>query len=172
MIHRLYQTAIANLLSIGRQSGPVGGILAAASHKLEKPCRSYRRKRRAAAAVEFAIVAPVFFLLIFGMIEYGRMVMIQQVITNASREGARAAVLDGTDVAEVQNTVNGYLATGSVSGATVTVAPDPLSDAEFGDPVTVTVSIGFDQVSWLPSPMYLGGKTLTASTVMRRETVQ
>ena len=29
------------------------------------------------------------------MIEYGRMVMVQQILTNASREGARAAVLDG-----------------------------------------------------------------------------
>ncbi|REJ88949.1 MAG: pilus assembly protein, partial [Planctomycetota bacterium] len=27
-------------------------------------------------------------------------------------------------------------------------------------------------VSWLPSPMYLGGENLEASTVMRRETVQ
>ena len=52
----------------------------------------HRRKRRGAAVVEFAIVAPLFFLLIFGMIEYGRMVMVQQVITNASREGARRAV--------------------------------------------------------------------------------
>ncbi len=39
--------------------------------------------------MEFAVVAPVFLLLVFGMIEYGRMVMVQQVITNASREGAR-----------------------------------------------------------------------------------
>ncbi len=54
--------------------------------KVENLCRSCRRNRRGAAAVEFAIVAPVFFLLVFGMIEYGRMVMVQQVITNASRE--------------------------------------------------------------------------------------
>jgi Flp pilus assembly protein TadG len=146
--------------------------LPAAKDKLEKHCGSYRRKRRAAAAVEFAIVAPVFFLLILGMVEYGRMVMVQQVITNASREGARRAVLDGTTTAEVQTVVQAYMTSGSISGATVTVAPNPPNDAEFGDPVTVTVSIPFSQVSWLPSPMYLGGKTLTASTVMRRETVQ
>jgi len=122
--------------------------------------------------VEFAIVAPVFFLLVLGMVEYGRMVMVQQVITNASREGARQAVLDGATSVEVSALVNSYLASGSISGATVTVAPDPPTGAEFGDPVTVAVSIPFSQVSWLPSPMYLGGKTLTASTVMRRESVQ
>jgi hypothetical protein len=33
------------------------------------------------------------------------------------------------------------------------------------------VSVPFNEVSWLPSPMYLGGRTLTASTVMRRETL-
>ncbi len=44
--------------------------------------------------VEFAIVAPIFFLLIFGMIEFGRVVMVQQLLTNASREGARLGVLN------------------------------------------------------------------------------
>jgi Flp pilus assembly protein TadG len=142
------------------------------SGKLDKVCRSYRKKRRGAAAVEFAVVAPIFLLLVLGMIEYGRMVMVQQVITNASREGARCAVLDGSAYQDVIDTVQGYLTSGSVSGATVTVVPTNPEDAAFGDPVTVTVDIGFSQVSWLPSPMYLGGKTLTATTVMRRECIQ
>jgi Flp pilus assembly protein TadG len=122
--------------------------------------------------VEFAVVAPVFLLLVFGMIEYGRMVMVQQVITNASREGARVAVLDGSTTASVTSAVTSYLTAGSITGASVTVNPDPPSNAQYGDPVTVTVSIPFSQVSWLPSPMYLGGTTLTSATVMRRETMQ
>lgn len=158
----------------GWQAGESGATLRPTTEKLEKPCRLYRRNRRAAAAVEFAIVAPVFFLLIFGMIEYGRMVMVQQVITNASREGARVAVLDGATVAEINTTVNDFLTSASINAAstTVTVAPNPPSNAEFGDPITVTVSVPFGQVSWLPSPMYLGETTLTATTVMRRESVQ
>lgn len=140
--------------------------------KLDKVCRSYRKKRRGAAAVEFAVVAPVFLLLVFGMIEYGRMVMVQQVITNASREGARTGVLDGSTNQDVVDVVTQYLNSGSISGATITVVPTNPEDAEFGDPVSVTVDIPFSQVSWLPSPMYLGGKTLSATTVMRRESVQ
>jgi Flp pilus assembly protein TadG len=141
--------------------------------KLEKVCRLCRKSRRGAAAVEFAIVAPVFFLLIFGMIEFGRMVMVQQVITNASREGARIAVLDGTTGAEVATAVSDYLSSARISGATITVNPAEPSSAGYGEPVTVTVTIPFDQVSWLPSPMLIGGDTaLTATTVMRRETVQ
>jgi Flp pilus assembly protein TadG len=105
------------------------------------------------------------------MIEYGRMVMVYQILTNASREGARVAVLDGATTNGVTTQVNNYVTDGGMTGATVTITPDPPSSAQYGDPVTVTVSIPFDQVSWLPSPMYLGGKTLTSTTVMRRETM-
>jgi len=164
--------AVTRLLSHAWKAGPTAASLPPATNKLERPCRLYRRKRRATAAVEFAVVAPVFLLLVFGMIEYGRMVMVQQIITNASREGARTAVLDGSTTSSVQTAVNNYLTAGSISGATVTVNPNPPSNAQYGDPVTVTVSVPFSQVSWLPSPMYLGGTTLTSQTVMRRETTQ
>jgi hypothetical protein len=166
------QTAGCKTSSPAWQFAPSGATLPASDLKVEKPCRSYRLKRRAAAAVEFALVAPLFFLLILGMVEYGRMVMVQQVLTNASREGARRSVLDGASTGEVTTVVTNYLASGSITGATITITPNPPTDAEFGDPVTVAVSIPFSEVSWLPSPMYLGGKTLSASTVMRRETVQ
>jgi Flp pilus assembly protein TadG len=119
------------------------------------------------------VVLPVFVLLVFGMIEYGRMVMVQQVITNASREGARRAVLDGATASEVQSSVTTYLTDAKISGANPTViSPANPASAASGSPVTVTVSVPFSAVSWLPSPMYLGGKTLSASTTMRRESVE
>ena len=142
--------------------------------KFVKPCGLFRKQRRGAAAVEFAVVAPVFFLLVFGMIEYGRMVMVQQIIVNSAREGCRAAVLDGSTSSGVKSTVVTAMASGNITITTsnVTINPPSPADAEFGDPVTVTVTVPFNQVSWLPSPMYLGGKSMTASTTMRRETVQ
>ncbi|MDZ7615745.1 MAG: TadE/TadG family type IV pilus assembly protein [Patescibacteria group bacterium] len=144
--------------------------------KLEKLCRFCRINRRGAAAVEFAVIAPVFFLLVFGMIEFGRMIMVQQIITNAAREGARIAVLDGATThgsGGVANTVDEYLEGAGIRGATVTVIPDPPDSAGWGEPVTVTVSIPFSQVSWLPTPMFVGGDTeLSSKSTMRRETVQ
>ena len=139
---------------------------------LHKVCGSFR-KQRGAAAVEFAVVAPIFVLLLFGMIEYGRMVMVQQMLTNATREGARRAVLDGTTMADVKTTVNDYLTSGSitVNDDEITVTPDP-SAASFGDPVTVSLTIPFTRVSWLPSPMFLGSANMSATSVMRRESVQ
>jgi len=46
-----------------------------------------------ASAVEFAIVLPLLMLLLFGMIEFGLIIYNKQVITNASREGARYAIV-------------------------------------------------------------------------------
>ncbi len=136
---------------------------------LEKPCRKCRRKRRGAAVVEFAVVAPVFVALVLGMIEFGRALMVQQMLTNASREGARVAVLEGATASEVTAAVEERLTT--IDGATTACDPDP-SAAAYGDSITVTVTVPFSGVSWLPSPIFLGGEDLTASTVMRVERVQ
>jgi Flp pilus assembly protein TadG len=122
--------------------------------------------------VEFAIVAPLFFLLVFAMIEYGRMVMVQQILVNASREGARRAVVDGATASEVDTAVMDFLEDSSIQGGEVAIDPADPATAEYGEAVTVSVSINFNEVSWLPSPMYLGGQELKASTVMRRESVQ
>lgn len=155
-----------------KQTGVEAVSLTAANSNLDNVCRSRRKKRRGTSVVEFAVVAPVFFLLVFGMIEYGRMIMVQQVLTNASREGARRAVLDGASTSEVTTTVQNFLSSSTVQGATVAVNPSPPTSAAYGEPVTVTVSIPFREVSWLPSPMYLGGTQLRAVTTMRRESVQ
>ena len=113
--------------------------------------------------------------MVFGMIEFGRAIMVQQILTNASREGARVAVLDSPTptAGQVQSTVTSYLQNAGISGATVTIDPTEPTTAGYGAPVTVTVNIPFASVSWLPTPMFLGTSTkLRASTVMRRETVQ
>ena len=66
--------------------------------------------RSGVAAIEFAIVAPVFFLLMFGLIEFGRMMMVQQSLTNAAREGCRTAVLATTiNSSDVEAAVRNYL---------------------------------------------------------------
>ena len=122
--------------------------------------------------MEFAFVAPVLMLLVFGMIEFGRMVMVQQVLTNAAREGARVGILDDATKSDVDTVVGDYLSASNIAGAMVTVDPPNPSDAGYGEAVTVTVEIQFGQVSWLPTPMFLQGWELSATTAMRRETVQ
>ena len=128
-------------------------------------------RRRGAAAIEFAIVAPVFFMLIFGMFEFGRMLMVQQVLTNAARSGARIAVIDGASSAEVISTIQEYLDNASIDPQDVTISVNPsnLSQTDTGDAITVSLSVPFTDVSWLPSPWFLSNRTLQASCTMRRE---
>ena len=55
------------------------------------------RRSRGQALVEFAIVAPIFFLLMFGIIDFGRYVYYVQILNNAAREGARYAIVHGSN---------------------------------------------------------------------------
>jgi TadE-like protein len=59
-----------------------------------------RRRSRGQALVEFALVAPVFFLLLFAIIEGGRFVFFYEVLNNATREGARYAIIHGDNAAD------------------------------------------------------------------------
>lgn len=45
--------------------------------------------------VEFALVAPLFFILLFGIIEAGRFIFYYETLNNATREGARYAIVNG-----------------------------------------------------------------------------
>ncbi|MFO0879461.1 MAG: TadE/TadG family type IV pilus assembly protein [Gemmataceae bacterium] len=53
-------------------------------------------RSRGIAAVEFAIVMPVLLVIMVGLWEVGRLVQLQQILTNAAREGARLAAQSQT----------------------------------------------------------------------------
>jgi hypothetical protein len=54
-----------------------------------------RSRSRGQAMMEFALVAPIFFFVLFGIIEFGRSVYVTQMLANAAREGARYAIVHG-----------------------------------------------------------------------------
>ena len=140
-----------------------------------------RNRRRGAALVEMALVLPVFVAVTLGIIEFGRAMMVSQLVTNAAREGARLGSFDGTTNAEVEEEIRSFLqgsanvGSGEVSIAiTITPAtgnPDPANDvsqANVRDEVNVTVSIPFGSVSFIDGN-YLAGKNITGSATMRHE---
>jgi Flp pilus assembly protein TadG len=55
--------------------------------------RTPGRHRRGQALIEFALILPVILLLVIGMLEFARAWNLHQVMTDATREGARRAVL-------------------------------------------------------------------------------
>jgi Flp pilus assembly protein TadG len=151
-----------------RQTYALPGVPAIRRATVWRAGRRARRDRRGAAAAEFAVVAPVFFLMVIGILEFGRALMVQQVLINASRVGARQAITTSATMAEVEAAVEDYTASVAVPGVDVTVSPDP-STAAPGTTITVTTSVAFSDVSWMSSPWFLGGKTLTSSSKMRKE---
>ena len=127
-------------------------------------------RRTGTALVEFAVVAPIFFLMALGIIEFGRAMMVQALLTNAAQKGARAGAFDAATSSNVTSAVNAYLAAGGISGATATCTPNPPSSTLPGHDVKVTVTIPYSSVSWLPAPRFLKNKTLSATGLAQRET--
>ena len=53
------------------------------------------RRHKGQVLAEFALVAPLFFLLLFGIIEAGRFIYYYETLSSATREGARYAIVNG-----------------------------------------------------------------------------
>lgn len=60
------------------------------------PSLSSGGDRRGQALVEFALVIPVFLLLIMGIVDLGRAVYANNTVNNAAREAGRRAIVDQT----------------------------------------------------------------------------
>ena len=58
-----------------------------------------RERSRGQTLVEFALVAPLLFLLLIAIFEAGRYVLFVETLNNASREGARFAIVNGDNAA-------------------------------------------------------------------------
>lgn len=138
--------------------------------------------QRGASAVEFAIILPILSLLVIGIIDFGLLLYNKAVLTNASREGARAGIVQSTprvSVPAIESVVISYCQNNLIdfSGVTpkaVTFTPPPVSCTAFGDDLTVKVSFS-DTLLLLPNIMRLFGASLTnpmqieATTTMRCE---
>ena len=82
--------------------------------------RKRARGDRGAAAVEFALVVPLLFLLVFGMIDFGWAINRYTVLNNATREGVRLASL-GADSSEITASVTESLEDAGLDAAAVVV---------------------------------------------------
>ena len=130
-----------------------------------------RRDDAGAAAVEFALVLPILLLLIFGIVDFGRLYFTQITLTDAAREGARVLALEGASGSGYTATQAATDATTRVQdaansvGGTVTVTTGTCT---VGDPVTVTASTDFSFLTPLPNLANLLGITsVTGTGVMR-----
>ncbi|MFT7633807.1 MAG: Flp pilus assembly protein TadG [Mariniblastus sp.] len=144
---------------------------------MRKSLRNARREthsRKGVATVEMAMVAPVIFLMIFGSVEFARMMMVRQALTNAAREGCRSACLATTNndskpelavrdalLSVVKNSVDN-------PAIRVTIDPPMTSTIQSGTAVSVSVEVNCSDVSWLP-PFFTAGAKIRGSSEMRKE---
>ncbi len=130
--------------------------------------RSKRRRtgnrRRGAAAVEFAICANIFFVLIFTCMEFARMNMIRNLAQDAAYFAARRAMVPGATVEEAEAAADEVM--GMMTNAGYQVNVEPLdSDAPN---VVVTVTVDFDEIA-LFAPMFLPNATIESTARIRTE---
>lgn len=138
-------------------------------------------RRHGAAVVEMAVVMPIFVMVVLGIVEFGRAMMVGQMLTNSAREATRLAIVDGSSNASVRQSIRSFLNKSigvSENDLIVTIDIEPASgnedphdmieDAHLRDLVTIVVEVPFDKVSYIPGN-YLNGKHLKARSSMRKE---
>jgi Flp pilus assembly protein TadG len=121
------------------------------------------RTRRATLSLELLLVLPILIMILGGTVIFGMMLVAQQVLTTASREGARAAAIGDCTDAEpaAMQILNGKLAAATV-------------DCDDTDPVYVSVTVSIPAPAAIPNLLKgfgfgLDDIILSSTTVMKRE---
>lgn len=131
---------------------------------------------RGVIALEFVLVFPFLMLVLFGIIDVSLLLCDKAVITNASREAARAGVvvrIPQLSVTQISNVALSYTQQNLVTGGTATtptVTVDQSGGTSPGSPLTVTVTYQYQGlVVGSAFSSLTGPVTLTATTAMNYE---
>lgn len=137
------------------------------------------RSEKGAALIEAAVTVPIILLISVGIFEFGRAYQTQQVLTNAAREGARLAVIEGSTDADVRTRVRDYLAGGGLKTLSDDQIPISRSVALTGSATASSVQINYPFEFMVLNPVVrlvapgdttTGAPiTMTAATLMRNE---
>lgn len=100
-------------------------------------------RRRAAAAVEFALIALPLFLLIIGLLDYGWMFLKVQHVTQAARNGARAAIVPDATPDHVRAVVAARMTEANIDpdAYNVQITPANIVNIPPGTPITVRITV-------------------------------
>ncbi|ADU51311.1 TadE family protein [Thermaerobacter marianensis DSM 12885] len=99
-----------------------------------------RRAQRGAAAAEFALVAGLLAVLVFGLFDLTLILNRQIVLVQAAREGVRRAIVEGGDTPEVRAVIARQLRAGGIDPARVDVRIQPRRPA-YGSELAVHLSL-------------------------------
>jgi Flp pilus assembly protein TadG len=129
--------------------------------------------RRGAAAVELAMLSPLLVALLLGVWEVGRLIQVNQILSNAAREGGRQASTGLLSNSQVQTVVLQYLqraglptANATVTVTNVTSSSRDATAAQQLDQFRVTVTVPVADIKWVAlSLVTTSSSNLSATTV-------
>lgn len=128
--------------------------------------RSSDKTRRGAAAVEFAIVAPIFFILVIAAFEFGRFNVLRHTADNAAYEAARHAMVPGATASEARSKATSILNLVGTRGASIVINPAVIDDSV--DEITVTIDVPLNQNGWI-APRFTSNRTIRAESRLKTE---
>jgi Flp pilus assembly protein TadG len=139
-----------------------------------------KKNERGTALLEAAITMPIILLVCVGIFEFGRAYQTWQVVTNAAREGARLAVIQGSKEEDIRTRVRSYLTNGGLKESMgdekiIVKRTEPLTGTDTASVVQVNYPFNFmvlNPVIRLIAPGDSTGKdqiTMTSSAKMRNE---
>jgi len=132
--------------------------------------RNQSSQRRGASALEFAMIAPTFLLIIFCCCEFARISMLRNVAQNAAYEAARFVIVDGSTTEHAIDEANSILGRLGTNAATITVNGG--EELSFNTPnVTVRIEIPMKDNSFVFPSVY-GDKKIIAEVTLRTERYQ
>lgn len=131
--------------------------------------KRFRDTEAGQALVEFTMILPIFLILLFGLVDFGRGFYTWLVVTNAAREGARTAAVQ-SDEAKVDSRIYGSFCNNYPSDCSLN--PDKLTitktnfPGNLGDAVVIDLSYDFDYATPVGDLIYLlTGGTLSEPTI-------
>lgn len=135
------------------------------------------RNERGAALLEAAITIPLILLISVAIFEFGRAYQTWQVLTNAAREGARVAVINGTTDDQIRSAVHNYMTVGGLdkySDDMVNINRTAPLGASTGSQITVNYPFDFIVLNPVAQLVAKGSKlgqslTMSAAAIMRNE---
>lgn len=129
------------------------------------------KHRHGTVAVEAALVFPLLILLTFGAIKYGWLFLKAQQITNATRYGARLAILPDATTDSVKTAIINIMAASniSISPDNITITPGDISSLSVGDSIEVRVIVPAESVDIMDVSLFPSFGNLGASVTMAKE---
>ena len=133
-----------------------------------------RPNRNGQSLVEFAVVLPIFLLLLAGIVDFGLGLYSQMTVINAAREGARLGVVQPGDITAIEDRVDAMAGGLDLTQLDVAITCERPAGSSFvacanpkwqsGDAVVVNVNYDYRMI-W---PLAFGNRIGLSSTVQMR----